>query len=166
MLIVWALTGLWHGASWNFVLWGLYFFVFLALEKYVYGKLLKKLPDIINKVLTFFIVVLGWVLFYFTDLSDVIRMYSNLFGAGGTPLIDTESRLLLINNLFLIIMCIVGATPLFSRIGQAILRRNRDEDRRAILSSVSILIANAALLVLCTISLVGSTHNPFIYFRF
>jgi len=120
MLIVWALTGLWHGASWNFVLWGLYFFIFLALEKYVYGKLLKKLPAIINIVLTFFIVVLGWVLFYFTDLSDVFRMYSNLFGTGGTPLIDTESRLLLINNLFLIIMCIVGATPLFSRIGRAI----------------------------------------------
>jgi len=166
MFVVWGLTGLWHGASWNFVLWGLYFFVFLALEKYVYGKLLKKLPDIINILLTFLIVLLGWVLFYFTDLSDVFRMYQNLFGLSGAPLIDTESRLLLTNNIILIAMCIVGSTPLLSRAGQAVLRAYRDENRKAILPSVSIIAVNAALLALCTISLVGSTHNPFIYFRF
>jgi len=151
MFIVWALTGLWHGASWNFVLWGLYFFVFLALEKYVYGKLLKKLPDFVNILLTFFIVILGWVLFYFTDLSDVARMFSNLFGIGGIPFINTESRLPLTNNIILLAMCIIGSTPLLSRVGQAILRAYQTEGKKAILPSASIIIANAALLVLCTI---------------
>lgn len=166
MLIVWALTGLWHGASWNFVLWGLYFFVFLALEKYVYGSLLKKLPGIVSTATTFLIVLFGWVLFYFTDLADVGQMFANLFGAGGIPLIDTESRLQLTNNILLLALCIIGSSTIPAKIGKAVLRNAEMRGLKGAISFASLAVTNTALLALCTVSLVGSTHNPFIYFRF
>lgn len=166
MLVVWGLTGLWHGASWNFVLWGLYFFVFLALEKYVYGRLLEKLPKIIGMLTTFLIVLFGWVLFYFTDLADVGRMFANLFGFGGVPLIDTESRLQLTNNILLLALCVIGSSTIPAKIGKVVLRNAEERGLKGAVSFASLAIANLAILALSTISLVGSTHNPFIYFRF
>jgi alginate O-acetyltransferase complex protein AlgI len=166
MLVVWGLTGLWHGASWNFVLWGLYFFVFLALEKYVYGSLIKKLPNVVNLMTTFLIVLFGWVLFYFTDLADVGQMFANLFGFSGVPLIDTESRLQLTNNILLLALCVIGSTAIPAKIGKVVLRNAEERGLRGAVSFASLVVVNTAILFLSTVSLVGSTHNPFIYFRF
>ena len=166
MLIVWGLTGLWHGASWNFVLWGLYFFVFLALEKYIYGNLLKKLPSALNAIMTFFVVLMGWVLFYFTDLSAAGQMFANLFGIGGASLLNTESRLMLTNNILLIALCIIGSTPLPAKIGRSLISNFDERGFGSALSYATVLVGNTALLFICTVSLIGSTHNPFIYFRF
>jgi alginate O-acetyltransferase complex protein AlgI len=166
MLIVWSLTGLWHGASWNFVLWGLYFFVLLCLEKYLLRSLLDKLPDVVKIPWTFLLVLIGWVLFYFTDLRDAGAMYGAMLGLNKNPLLDTETRITLINNLPLLIICIIGSTPLLSGIGRKLLS---DLDYRRIPISffaVSSVLYNGVIFFFCTVSLLGSTHNPFIYFRF
>ncbi len=166
MLIVWGLTGLWHGASWNFVLWGLYFFVLLLIEKYVLKNFLARLPRLISILWTFVLVLFGWVLFYFTDLSEGFTFFRGLFGANGNLLINTESRLLLTNNIPLLIMAAIGSTPLLKVIGNRILKLRDSNGIPAVFSTSSIIVFNTVMLALCTISLIGTTHNPFIYFRF
>ncbi len=166
MFIVWALTGLWHGASWNFVLWGLYFFLLLALEKYLFAGILRRLPGIIKIPWTFFLVLIGWVFFYFTNTADILPAFKSLFGLSGNLLSNSATRLLLINNLPLLIICLIGATPIFSNIAH---RFMLDFSKRRIpgwFYSASAITYNTAMLFLCTVSLIGSTHNPFIYFRF
>lgn len=166
LFLVWALTGLWHGASWNFILWGIYFFVLLALEKYLLKGLLKKIPAAVSLFGTFFFVLMGWVLFYFTDLNSGLQFYRLLFGGTGNPLINPESELLLVNNLPLLLICIIGSTPLVANMGRKLFEGQTRASLPSMISAFSIPVYNTAILLLCTVSLVGATHNPFIYFRF
>ncbi|MDR0671002.1 MAG: MBOAT family protein [Oscillospiraceae bacterium] len=162
ILIVWFLTGLWHGASWNFVLWGLYFGALLLLEKYCLQGVLRKLKWG-AAVYTFLLVVLGWVLFYFTDLSRALAFVKVLFGGG--VLFDARARILLLNNLPLLALCAVASTPLGVWAADQTRARIRAGLPRA--AGVAIFLAcHAALLFLCTAALVGASYNPFLYFRF
>lgn len=99
MFIVWALTGLWHGASWNFVLWGLYYFVFLAIEKLFLGKFLEKLPAVVGHAYALFIIVVGWVFFYFDDVSRLGQMLKLMFGFSGQAGVLPTDTVLLKNHL-------------------------------------------------------------------
>ncbi|MDR0382302.1 MAG: MBOAT family protein [Oscillospiraceae bacterium] len=162
ILIVWFLTGLWHGASWNFVLWGLYFGALLLLEKHCLGGVLRKLKWG-AAAYTFPLVVLGWVLFYFTDLSRALTFVGVLFG-GGVPF-DARARILLLNNLPLLGLCVVASTPLGAwAAGKA--RAYAKAGLPRALGAAAFLTYHAALLLLCTASLVGASYNPFLYFRF
>ncbi len=164
MLIVWALTGFWHGASWNFVLWGLWFFLFLAAEKLIGLERLEKIPSPIRLVGTFFLVLVGWVFFYYTDLQSGIGCLQRMFGAGG--LINDEAKLSLVQNLPLLIICFIGATPLLGYFGKVLVGMS---DRGVIpppALAIPAVAYNAAMLLLCVISLAGSSYNPFLYFRF
>ena len=156
ILVVWMLTGLWHGAAWNFVLWGLLYAVFLLLEKWV--PLLQRLPDILRRVYVLLVVVLGFVLFNAASLQQALSDIGGMFGAGGIPLITEQTLYYLRSYGVLLIAAIIGSTPLLKRLGDRI----GDKPIGAALEPVLLI----ALLLVCTAYLVDGSFNPFLYFRF
>lgn len=163
ILVVWLLTGLWHGASWNFVLWGLYYGVLLLLEKFVFGKSLGRLPPACSRLYCMFFVLLGWNLFAFDDLTQGAAFFKALFGLWGQGAANGESLYLLYNHMALLLLCAAGSTSLPQRAGRRIAERL--EDSAPLLS----LLLNAFYLfifILCVAWLVDATYNPFLYFRF
>ncbi len=167
LLIVWALTGLWHGASWNFVFWGLYFFALLYLEKML-GARLDRIPGFLRRAWTFLLVVLGWVLFYFTDLGRMGKFFTVLVGLGA-GFTNGGTNITLLNSLPLLLLCVVGSTPL-PRVAGTIftnLLNSRGCSRaRRRTWAVAAFLYDFALLGLTTVSLIGSTLDAFLYFRF
>ncbi|MEG1789530.1 MAG: MBOAT family O-acyltransferase [Oscillospiraceae bacterium] len=167
LLAVWALTGLWHGASWNFVLWGLWFFVFILLERLFLSRLLDRLPKVFSHLYLLIVVFLGWVIFRFTDLRLGVTVLAALFGQNGNALADFAVTTQLKNNLFLLIVSVLACTPLVKIIGARLELRAA---RRPAFGRVWELLHYAAipvgLLLLSTASLVGASYNPFIYFQF
>ncbi len=155
-----ALTGLWHGASWNFLLWGLWYFVFLLLERAFLGKVLEKLPVVRNLYLLL-VVLLGWVLFRYSDLRLVATVVRGMFGANGNPLSSFTAQTMGKNKVFLLMISAIGCTPLIRRIGE---RLNGRDGR--LWSAVRYGVIPAALLPLSTAALVGDRYHPFIYFQF
>ena len=147
------LTGLWHGASWNFVLWGLLFAVVLLVEKWLPG--LQKLPVLLRRVYVLLIVMLSFVLFNAANLSQAAQDVSGLFG--GLPLVTQESVYYLRSYAVVFLTGIVGATPLVKMIAQRI-----PEKVAAVLEPLALI----ALLLTCTAYLVDGSFNPFLYFRF
>ena len=160
LLIVWFLTGLWHGAAWNFVAWGLYYGVILIIEKYVLSPVLDRLPDVVRHIYSIVLVVIGWVLFFsssFGQAADYIRV---MFGAGAHGFADRESMYLLKSNLILWLILIFGSTPLVHFRYEHMLRTKKWNT--TIINSV----VYAALFIVCIAYLVTETYNPFLYFRF
>lgn len=166
ILVVWFLTGLWHGASWNFVLWGLYFGAIIMLKKYTIVKIQDRIPGFILHIYSLFIIVFGWVIFYFTDISRMGGFISILFGGGasGWNLVAQNE---LTGNLWLIIAGIVCCLPIGKGIRSIYEKAAYDGSAGAevLLTGAKTLCA-AALLVSCTLLLIGSTTNPFLYLRF
>ena len=168
LLVVWTLTGLWHGASWNFALWGLYFFVLLFIEKKTWQKL-ARIPNPVRQILTFLLVVFGWVLFYCTDMSRLGQTFGVLFGVFGSGFTSAQINITLLNNLPLLLVCIVGSTQLPRFIGMVfggLCTDRKGEHQKRKLYVTVVFVFDMLLLALATISLVGSTFNPFLYFRF
>lgn len=160
LLIVWFLTGLWHGAAWNFVAWGLYYGVILIIEKYLLSPVLDRLPDVVRHIYSIVLVVIGWVLFFsssFGQAADYIRV---MFGAGAHGFADRESMYLLTSNLILWLILIFGSTPLVHFRYEHMLRSKKWNT--TIINSV----VYAALFIGCIAYLVTETYNPFLYFRF
>ena len=168
MAIVWALTGLWHGASWNFVLWGLYFFVILAAEKTIGEKRLRRIPTILRRVGTMLLVILGWNIFYFTDLTQLLQHFGLLFGLLGAGFSNAQTGIQLVNNLPLLLVCAIGATSVPQNLGNlfgGVCVQGGKRSGQIVYACVTFAF-DAALLALSTIALVGSTYNAFLYFRF
>ena len=160
LLIVWFLTGLWHGAAWNFVAWGLYYGVILIIEKYFLSPVLDRLPDVVRHIYSIVLVVIGWVLFFsssFGQAADYIRV---MFGADAHGFADRESMYLLTSNLILWLILIFGSTPLVHFRYEHMLR-SKKWNTTIINSGVY-----AALFIVCIAYLVTETYNPFLYFRF
>ena len=160
LLIVWFLTGLWHGAAWNFVAWGLYYGGLLIIEKYLLSPVLDRLPDVVRHIYSIVLVVIGWVLFFsssFGQAADYIRV---MFGAGAHGFADRESMYLLTSNLILWLILIFGSTPLVHFRYEHMLRSKKWNT--TIINSV----VYAALFIVCIAYLVTETYNPFLYFRF
>ena len=160
MLIVWALTGLWHGASWNFLLWGLWYFVFLLIERAFLGRALEKLPVVRNLYLLL-VVLLGWVLFRYSDLQCVAAVVRGMFGANGNALSSFTALTMAKNKVFLLLVSAVACTPLVKRLGAKL-----DGRGSPAWTAVRYGVIPAALLLLSTAALVGDSYNPFIYFQF
>lgn len=152
ILIVWMLTGFWHGAAWNFLLWGLYFALLLMVEK-------AGLP-VRGRVYTLAAVVLGFVLFDASSLSSALACVKGLFGLGGLPPVSTQGLYLLKSNLVLLTVAILGATPAPKRLWEQL------EAKAPRLSAGLAPIGMAALLLVSTACLVDGSYNPFLYFRF
>lgn len=166
MFVVWLLTGFWHGASWNFIIWGLYYFVMLALEKFVYGKLLEKIPKIFRHIYSLFIVIVGWVFFYFEDFSSIGTMLGKMFGASAVTVYNASDVTVLTNNVFLIVICAFAVTPLFANVAAKLKSKLLLSPNGVIANGVLTLVFQAAVLLVSAACLVGSTYNPFLYFRF
>ena len=172
LLAVWALTGLWHGASWNFVLWGLYFFVLLSIEKQIAPKL-ETLPFIVRNLVTMFFVLIGWVLFMNTSLSGIGSAFTAMFG-GGTSFAGSGVSLQLKNSLPLLLTCLIGSSVLprwFGFLWSGLFGMGRSDRRGAVTVKKGIYLASVflfliLLLWLCTVSLVGSTSSPSMYAQF
>lgn len=159
LIIVWALTGLWHGASWNFILWGLYFGILIIIERLGWGKILEKLPAVVSRLYTFVLVVFGWVLFDVDTLSNAWSFFKAMFGANGT-LYDNTANYLLISNIVIFIICIFASTTLYTE------TINKIKEKKAGIINYLAPAAQLIMLLVCTAYLVDATYNPFMYFRF
>ncbi|NEW09704.1 MBOAT family protein [Paenibacillus sp. SYP-B3998] len=160
LFVVWLLTGLWHGASWNFVLWGLYFGLFVTVEKLFLLKWLTHRPSFVGHLYTLIIVIVGWVLFEFEDLFVAMEFIGTMFGFGTHDFADRQALYYLSTNLGLLLVVAICATPLPQRAFQYL------KDK---LNMSGVIVAQAiyvSLMVLSTAYLVNETYNPFLYFRF
>lgn len=157
LLIVWGLTGLWHGAAWNFVLWGLYFGVLLILERFVFKPILEKTPGAVRWLLTFVIAVIGWVIFYYTDLPALGQHLCALFGMGVSGLSDAAAAAVVRKYTVYPLIAWVLSLPVVPAVAAKLPRRLRS----ALALGFSVVLLGASLLFL-----VGQSYNPFIYFRF
>ncbi|MBS5874259.1 MAG: MBOAT family protein [Clostridiales bacterium] len=166
MFVVWALTGLWHGASWNFVLWGLYYFVFLAIEKLFLGKYLEKLPAVVGHIYALFIVVVGWVFFYFDDVSRLGQMLKLMFGFSGQAGVMPTDTILLKNHLVFFMVAIVACIPVSKLVKALLIRFSRRGTVQETVAGAVGIVYDVALLFFSTAALVGASYNPFLYFRF
>ena len=155
-LVVWMLTGLWHGAAWNFVLWGLLYAAFLLLEKFVPG--LQKMPVVLRRTYTLLIVVLGFVLFNANSLRQALGDIGGMFGFAGVPFVTGQTLYYLGGYGALLIAGFVGATPLCKTLAEKIEKKP--------IGGILEPILTIALLAICTAYLVDGSFNPFLYFRF
>ena len=158
---VWAFTGLWHGASWNFIVWGLYFCVLQLLEKFALGRVREKLPAIARWAINLILIVVSFVIFYYTDMGLVTRHISAMLGVGSTGFIDARSRLVIRTYSFfplLAFVCSMPIAPMLNRLGRGLLGSKAFE----IVKSVAL----SACVALAVLFLVGQSYNPFIYFQF
>lgn len=163
ILIVWLLTGIWHGASWNFLIWGVYYGVLLLAEKFIFGKYLKKLPALFLHIYCMFFVMLGWNLFAFPDMGRGIEFLKSLFGLYGQGFLNTETVYLLYNNAALLILCIFGSTQFPQKIGKWLSVKLA---RKEIVLSLVKNTFYTGIFLLSVAWLVDATFNPFLYFRF
>lgn len=167
ILIVWFMTGLWHGASWNFVLWGVYFGAIIMLEKYTILKVKDKIPPIFLHIYSIFVIVFGWVIFYFDDFSRLGEFIPILFGGGKAGGWDVVVHGELTGNLWLLIAAVICCFPIakFFSYLYSKTANNGSAGGEAVLTGLKTL-CSVALLVVSTLLLIGSTTNPFLYLRF
>ena len=159
-LVVWMLTGLWHGAAWNFVLWGLLYAVFLMAEKWL--PFLQKMPVLLRRIYVLLIVVLGFVLFNAADLPMALSDIAGMFGFGGVPVMTVETAYYLQSYCVVFLLAVIGATPLAKHIA---VRLTAGKVTGKVLAVLEPVLLIAALLI-CTAYLVDGSFNPFLYFRF
>ncbi len=165
LFAVWALTGLWHGASWNFVLWGLYFFVLLVLEKFLLGKFLNK-HRIIGRIYLLSVVYFGWIFFKFTDFSLVGTVLKGLLGLNGNSLITYEALRFSAGYIFFFIICAVACTPVVRYLRKLLMKFAVNNTPANIAYRVLDIALPLILIILSSITLVGDSYNPFLYFQF
>ena len=164
MLCVWALTGIWHGANWNYILWGLYWFAFLVLEKYLIKpkKDPKILPRLIGIVFTLIVTFFSTMLFKFNDLAALGQAVANIFVSNGNGFSDTATDLLFKNNIFFLAAAILACTPLIPAIS-ALCKKTKVTERVYVAIST---VTPVLLIVVSAIALAGDSYNPFLYFQF
>ncbi len=164
ILIVWMLTGIWHGAGWNFVLWGLWFAAFLIVEKIFLRKLLSKLPGVVGHTYCLIVVLVSWVMFELESVASIGNYISAMFGVNGGVLWDNKALYLGRENLVLLVIAVLAATPIFTA---PVKRLKRSKTGYAMaLYSFGEKVIPALLLLLSIAYVVEASYNPFLYFRF
>ena len=158
MFVVWATTGLWHGAGYNFVLWGLYYFALLVIESVVLKKV--KIPKIISLPVTFVLVIIGWVLFYFEDLGECLMALRVMFGYGDV-FVEPVSAALVKSAIPALLLCTFCATPIYAAVVDKIKTKTPETVRVGVMC-----VFTVVMFVLCTAFTISSTYNPFLYFKF
>jgi len=160
ILIVWMLTGLWHGAAWNFVMWGLYYGILLLIEKYVLANVLEKLPAAIRHIYCLVLVLVGWVLFFSPSFARAVSYLGLMVGVGGNGLVDRESIYILATDGIMWITLVLGSTPVVHRIYERVIYEGN-----RVKIKVNCMVYGL-LFLLCIAYLVTESYNPFLYFRF
>ena len=159
LAVVWLLTGIWHGASWNFILWGVLYGLVIIMEKLFLGKILERIPDFFSWLYTIVLVILGWVLFDTADIPTALGYMGAMFGGGGT-LVDNTAMYYLINYGVMFVIGTFACTDIFSRAAEWL------KEKMPLLVNYSTPIAKTAIMVLSTAYLADATYNPFLYFNF
>lgn len=166
LFVVWFLTGMWHGASWNYILWGLYFFVFLVFEKNFLLEKFKNLPSAVSHLYALVVIYFGWILFKFENFNSLGTALKGMFGLNGNAFADLQVGLTFKNNIFFLIFAVLAVTPLFMLIRKSILKWYKGRNAIPYLVYGYEIISPIVLLVLSTMALVGNSYNPFLYFQF
>lgn len=160
LLIVWALTGIWHGAAWNFVFWGLYYGGLLLLEKFVLKNFLEKVPAVAKHIVTVLLVVIGWVFFFSPSLGSAFTWLGKMFGIGAAGFMNATAKYYLSGSILILIVSVIGAFPIGERIGNGLMNQS---GRLPVYLSVAWF---AVLLVLCIAGMMSGTYSTFLYFQF
>ena len=166
MLVVWFLTGLWHGASWNFVLWGLYFFVFLSFEKLFFLSRLESAARPLRHLYLLLVVYFGWVLFRFQDPSQLGTVFCGMFGLNGNVFTSFETGTLFFGNWAFLLVAVIACTPLVKRLVTRFTDAARRSPAVATVYGIGQAVTPAVLLTVSTAMLVGDTYNAFLYLQF
>lgn len=169
LAVVWLLTGVWHGASWTFIAWGVYYGVFIMLERAFLGKWLKAMPSWLSLSFTLFVVIIGWVFFRADDFPYAISYLQAMFGLHGGPLFDQQALYYLVQYGVVLTIAIIGATPIPRILVGKLLSQELDETKSMTTRRIVGLVRVTGVTVLFFLSIsyiVSSTFNPFIYFRF
>ncbi|MGB4658742.1 MAG: MBOAT family O-acyltransferase [Mobilitalea sp.] len=162
IIVVWVLTGFWHGAEWNFIVWGLFFAFFLILEKLWIGKFLAKAPSILSRIYVLLLVAISFVIFNANGMKEAVSDIGAMFGAQNIPLVTAETLYYLRSYAVVIILAIIGSTPFIKHAVQR-LRQHPAANRIFNIAEPVVMIT---LLIVITAYLVDGSFNPFLYFRF
>jgi alginate O-acetyltransferase complex protein AlgI len=165
LFIVWVLTGLWHGASWNFVIWGLYYFVLLVIEKAFLLRILEKVPGIFSRIYLWLAVLVGWVFFFHNDIGQAVKFLGIMFGPAAKSISSPELSIHFWNNAVFLVIALIGCTPVAAVINK--LTGEGDRGKTAVfIGKYAKPLFNIAVLVLSVIFLIGQSYSPFMYFKF
>lgn len=161
-LVVWFATGFWHGADWTFILWGLYFALFLVLEKFFLNKFFAKIPRVFSHIYVVVLILISFVLFSGNGITGAITDIGSMFGAGGLPLWSGETGYYLGGYAFVLIAGLIGATPL---VKNTVLKIKENKTGNLILNVIEPIFVVVMLLII-TAYFVDGSFSPFLYFRF
>lgn len=161
IMVVWFLTGFWHGANWNFMIWGVYFGIILLVEKLFLLKAIDKLPVVFQHIYALIFIVLGWGIFAFEDTSQLIQNFKNMFFAGDLPVINDKTVMWITQYLITFIVLVIASTPLFKMLGAKLAVKIP-----RLYGYVLEPVVTLSILVVSTAYLAGNSFNPFLYFRF
>lgn len=162
LFLVWLCTGIWHGANWNFIIWGIYYGLFVFAEMKIGKKNMKKVPVVLRHIYSKIVIIIGFAIFYFEDLGKLGTFFKTAFGFGKNGFIAMQDKISLINNMYLLTAAVVCCFPIIS-----VIKNSADKHfatKAATYSAAA--VVSAFLLVVTSIMLVDATTNPFLYFRF
>ena len=161
LLIVWMLTGMWHGAAWNFIVWGIYYGVVLVLEKYVWGAIVDRWPGVLQHIYALVLVMVGWVFFFSPSLGAALRYLFAMVG-GGAGFASKEVFFVILTHWLFYLLAVIGSTTLGTRLLRAILNVSENHTARTAIT----LVVFFGMLAISVAYLIADTYNPFLYFRF
>ena len=164
LLVVWMLTGIWHGAGWNFLFWGLWFAFFLILEKLFLGDILESVPKVFGRIYTLAVVLISWVFFALESPGEILAYLQAMFGMNGIGPVNSLAMFLCNEYLVLLVIALVACLPLGSRLVHA-LKSSKTGPAMA-LYRLGEKVIPAVLLLLSVAYIVDASYNPFLYFRF
>ena len=163
MAIVWFLTGMWHGASWNYIFWGLYYLAFLLLEKFFLGG---RLGPVASHIYTLLVILFGWTIFKFENLSELGTVLAGMFGFGTSGFANMALGTVFLKNMFFLIFAGVACTNLGKRFRKTMIEIGKVNPIMFTVHNVLDMITPAVLLIVSVLALVGASYNPFLYFQF
>lgn len=162
LFLVWLCTGIWHGASWNFILWGIYYGLFVFLEMLIGKKKMKKIPIVIRHIYNKIVIVVGFAIFYFEDLNKLGTFFKTAFGFGSNGVIGLQDKITFMNNIYLLIVAVICCFPIIEGLKKLTDKNAFTKHTASLVTTV----VSAVMLLLTSVMLVDATTNPFLYFRF